>query len=282
MGIIYPIMDFAQKNVVYHACRILLRPVTSMLLRVGMTWKEFADLSKSLFVQAATEEFGIRGRPTNVSRVSILTGISRKEVKRQRDLLAANEPAVKGKTTDATRLLSGWFQDSDYLDEKSAPKLLKQTGPKPSFESLCASYGGDIAMPTMLKELIKTKAVQKTSSGRLKVLSRYYQPVVRDDEMLHYGVKRISDLTETINNNIFPAKKHIPRFEGYADNDRISASAIPAFRKFLDQRGQEFLEEIDDWLAQHATDDADETTDFVRIGIGLYSIEDKKLMENSQ
>ena len=64
------------------ACRTLLRPIALILLRGGITWKEFAELSKSVFVSVATDEFGIRGRPTNVSRVSILTGISRKEVNR--------------------------------------------------------------------------------------------------------------------------------------------------------------------------------------------------------
>jgi len=95
------------KSLIHSACRQIVRPLASMLLRCGMTWKEFSDLSKSLFVQAATEEYGIKGRPTNISRVSILTGISRKEVKRQRELLEDDEPIVKRKTTDATRVLSG-------------------------------------------------------------------------------------------------------------------------------------------------------------------------------
>ena len=68
------------KSLLQSVCRQILRPLASMLLKCGMTWKEFSDISKSVFVEAATEEFGIDGRPTNVSRVSILTGISRKEV----------------------------------------------------------------------------------------------------------------------------------------------------------------------------------------------------------
>ena len=59
------------------ACRILLRPIALLLLKGGVTWREFSELSKSVFVSVATDEFGISGRPTNVSRVSILTGISR-------------------------------------------------------------------------------------------------------------------------------------------------------------------------------------------------------------
>ncbi len=80
----------AIKNALINACRTLLRPFALLLLKGGMTWKEFAEISKSVFVSVATDEFENRSRPANVSRVSILTGISRIEVKRQRDLLESD------------------------------------------------------------------------------------------------------------------------------------------------------------------------------------------------
>lgn len=263
------------KQTIRNACRILLRPIASMLLKCGMTWKEFSDLSKLVFVEAATEEYGIKGRPTNVSRVSILTGISRKEVKHQRDLLSNDEPVQKGKTTDATRLLSGWHQDPLYTDADRNPVLLPEDGEAPSFEALCHRFGGDIPMATMLKELLKTQAVVLTNDGYLRAISRYYQPAVHDDEILHLVVSMIRDLTETANNNVFTDNTSVPRFGGKADNDCIPAKAIPEFAKFLDWRGQSFLEEMDDWLNEHAASNADDKTGLVRIGVGLFAIEDK-------
>lgn len=267
-------MDIEKKSVAYRACRIVLRPLASMLLRCGMTWKEFSDLSKSLFVQAATEEFGIKGRPTNVSRVSILTGISRKEVKRQRDLLTSKHSPTRTKTTDATRVLSGWFQDPDYVDENLAPRLLPESGPSPSFESLCTRYGGDIAMPTMLKELLKTDTIERTDDGRLHAIRRYYQPALLDDENLLWAVSLISDLSETMNNNVFLDGKCTPRFGRKADNTRVRADAIPEFRALMNERGQVFLEEIDDWLTKHENKDIGDQTESVRLGVGLFAIQD--------
>lgn len=245
-----------------------------MLLRFGMTWKEFSDLSKSVFVQAATEEFGIKGRPTNVSRVSILTGIGRKEVKRQRDLLDANEPAANRKTTDATRLLSGWHQDPDFLDSNGNPKLLSRDGEGATFETLFGRYGGDIAMPTMIKELIKTGAMKESGSGELQVLMRYYQPSLADPENLQFAVDRIHDVIATMNNNVFAANNSAPRFGGFAANDRIPEAAIPEFRAYLDKRGQEFLEEIDDWLTQHQESSDMAAASTARVGISLFATEE--------
>jgi len=239
-----------------------------------MTWKEFSDLSKSLFVQAATEEFGIKGRPTNVSRVSILTGISRKEVKRQRDLLANKQSPTRTKTTDATRVLSGWFQDPDYVDENLVPRLLPESGPSPSFESLCSRYSGDIAMPTMLKELLKTNTIARTEDDRLRTMRRYYQPALLDDENLLWAVTFISDLSRTMNNNVFLENKSVPRFGRKAENTRIRADLIPKFRALMDERGQAFLEEIDDWLTEHENNDIGDQTATVRLGVGLFTIQD--------
>lgn len=275
-------MEIDVKQSVREACRLLLRPIASMFLKCGMTWKEFSELSKVVFVQAATAEYGIKGRPTNVSRVSILTGISRKEVKHQRDLLENEAPVVKGKTTDATRVLSGWHQDSLYTNGNGAPKLLPEDGAAPSFEMLCARYGGDIPMQAMLKELLKTQAVERTSDGRLGAIRRYYQPAVHDDENLRWAVSLMRDLTETMNNNVFLENTGVPRFGRKADNECIPAEAIPEFKQFLDQRGQLFLEEIDDWLTEHVAKQNTETTQRVRIGVGLFAIEDRDTKEKSR
>lgn len=275
-------MSSDTKSFVHSACRRVLRPLASMLLRFGMTWREFSEISKSVFVQAATEEFGIHGRPTNVSRVSILTGIARKEVKRQRDLMLADGPAIKGKTTDATRLLSGWHQDPEFLDSQSKPKILKETGDEASFEILFARYGGDIAMPTMIKELVKTGGMERLASGEFRVLMRYYQPSLADSENLQFAVDRIHDVIRTMNNNVFVGESNVPRFGGFAANDAIPIEAIPAFRDYMDKRGQAFLEEIDDWLTEHADKSATPPIKTARVGISLFATEERMFKENSK
>ena len=267
------------KPIIQSACRVILRPLASMFLRCGMTWKEFSDLSKSIFVQAATDEFGIRGRPTNVSRASILTGISRKEVKHQRDLLLRQEPAAKGKTTDATRVLSGWHQHPVYRNSDSSPALLPEIGPEPSFESLCSTFGGDVSMQSLLKELLKTQAVERLDCGRLRAIKRYYQPAVHDDENLLWAVSLIRDLTEAMNNNVFLDDSKVARFGRKADNNRIPASAVSEYSAFLAERGQAFLEEIDDWLTEHEASGADDPTEYLRIGVGMFAIQHKDYEE---
>lgn len=265
-------MDKTINSTLRSSCRALLRPIASVVLKCGMTWREFADLSKSVFVSVASDEFGIRGRPTNVSRVSILTGISRKEVKRQRELMAQPSPPASPKTTDATRLLSGWHQDPDYVGSDGNPLALEPNGEKPSFNSLFETYGGDTPLQTLLRELLKAGSVEKNKVGRYVARRRYHMPVEMDAGSIRFFGTNLFDHANTLSNNVTGEARQ-RRLEGFAVDDRIHPDAIDEFRRYLDERGQQFLEEVDDWLSQHRLDSDDSETTPVRLGLGVYAIE---------
>lgn len=260
------------KSTLHNACQALLRPIAAVLLRGGMTWREFSDLSKSVFVSVATSEFGIRGRPTNVSRVSILTGISRKEVKRQRELSEDNRSPASAKTTDATRLLSGWHQDDSYLDGNGSPVALSLSGPATTFKTLFAKYGGDTPEQTMVKELVSAGSAELRADGKLVAKRRYHMPANLDVGNLQFFGSNLFDHAKTLSNNLADDGRP-KRFEGFAVDVRVNPEVAKKFHSFVNQRGQEFLEEIDDWLAGHYVDPADTTTSPIRLGLGVYAIE---------
>ena len=136
-----------------------------MLLKHGVMHKEFVELSKEIYVDVARREYGIRGRPTNVSRVVLLTGLGRKEVTRLRDQLEQERPPMRRRTTRANKTvspgcLSGWHQDPDYLDDTGKPRVLPLEGPAPSYQDLVKRYGGDVPGVTILRELKRTGAIR--------------------------------------------------------------------------------------------------------------------------
>ena len=71
----------------------LLLPIARILLRCGVGYTEFADLAKRAFVEAASADYGVRNRPTNIARVAVMTGLSRKEVSRIRTESAIRDRA---------------------------------------------------------------------------------------------------------------------------------------------------------------------------------------------
>lgn len=266
-------MDFSAERPVLRACRQWLRPIARWLLRAGVTWKEFADLSRSVFVTVATEEFGIRGRPTNVSRVALLTGLARRDVRRLRDAdSTASRRSAEEPLNHASRVLTGWHLDPDFLDEHGEPIDLPARGHSPSFEILLKRYAGDIPATALVKELVRSGSIKRLSQGRFRVLRRFYMPRASDDQAVERAGSVLADLVDTVEFNLSRTARQPSRFEGRAQNRRIDPSNLPAFRAFVEREGQGFLERVDDWLNSHETPSATDSNSTIRLGVGVYAI----------
>ena len=176
------------------ACRALLKPIASFLMKCGLQWREFAAISKSVFVEVASHEYGLRGRPTNISRVAILTGIGRKDVRKLREEADA-QVVLRGadKATGATAVLAGWHQDPDFLDARGQPVPLTPDGNPRSFRQLCDRYAGDIPAVAMLKELKRVGAVEERQD-QLFVTNRNYQPAHSDPQWVLSAANVFQDL----------------------------------------------------------------------------------------
>lgn len=260
------------KQLVMRAFRGIFRPVAGILIRAGVTWREVVDLGKATYVDVATQDFGIRGRPTNVSRVSILTGLTRKEVSRIRKLLAKPDNEVVDSMNHATRVLTGWFTDDEYVDADGEPRPLEAEGANVSFEALCKRYVADVPPSTMLKELKHVGAVLEDGNGKLVAKMRTYMPRQMDEAQILSSGSVLQDLGKTVAYNLYREDNDMPKFERRASNMHVRASAVPAFQAFLEEEGQAFLERVDAWLsANEAGEDSEETT--VRLGLGAYWIE---------
>lgn len=243
------------------------------MLRGGLTWREFADISKSVFVQVATSDYGISGRPTNVSRTSILTGLTRREVKRQRELIADQaEDSLARKTTNATRVLARWHQDPDFSDGRGNARELDYEGEGATFTELLRRYAGDVPPKAMLKELRGSGAIEETPEGRLRALHRYYMPAATDAETLRRAGEVLEDIGTTVNHNLGRGDKEPSRFEGRATVMHVPRAAIPELQALLEDKGEAFLYMIDDWLTEKERE-AGAGEETVRLGVGLYFIQ---------
>lgn len=263
----------AQPNsqVTESACRALLKPVASFLLKCGLTWREFAAISKSVFVEVASREYGLRGRPTNISRVTILTGIGRKDVKKLREEQDQQVSTRGDKATGATAVLSGWHQDPDFLDASGEPRVLSAVEGAGSFVALCERYAGDIPAVAMLKELRRVGAIVERN-GKLTVTSRSYTPAQSDPQWVMSAAHVFQDLGNNLSYNLDAGEDEPSQFLGRAMNSHIRASDVPAFRDFLEEHGQDFLEKVDDWLTEHSAE-PDSKARQARLGIGLFAIQ---------
>lgn len=239
-----------------------------------MPYAQFADIARSTYVEIASQEFGIKGRRTNTSRIALLTGLSRAQAKRELDRLMSGDADGSTDGLDqvrhVSRVLLGWHTDERFLDADGHAKPLPVTGDV-SFETLYQEFSGKAVPATsMLKELINVGAVETLPDGRLIARARSYMPEQTDSSALQRIFLAISDLAGSARFNLFRRSDERARFERFATNQLIPASELDNFRDFLEIEGQAFLERADDWLARREAKTKQE--ELIRIGVGVYQV----------
>ena len=262
------------KEHVIRGCRYLLLPVVRFLLRHGVTWNEFCDLSKDAYVMVARSDYGIQGRPTNNSRVAMLTGLSRREVTRVRDqLLDGDIGPAEQRGNQISRLLSGWHIDAEFTDSEGRPKDLHATGPTGSLSSLLKRYAGDLPHGAIRKEMQQRSLIEELNDGSFRVLKRDYVFSELDPQIVNRMGVALHDHAATLEHNLNEERLAAPRFEAIADNACIKLSTYKAFHKLVEERGLSFLEEMDGWLSENEIETStDSDAHTVRLGVGVYLI----------
>ncbi|MGH6638020.1 MAG: DUF6502 family protein, partial [Polaromonas sp.] len=137
------------------ALRRVLRPLVKLMLARGVTYPYFCDLLKALFVEVADKDFRIGPKPPTDSRVSLVTGVHRKEVNRLRQEMASDTETVPSVVSLGAQLVAVWLGSPQYLDENNRPKPLARfvsEGGDLSFEALVAGVNSDIRSRVVLDE----------------------------------------------------------------------------------------------------------------------------------
>jgi hypothetical protein len=242
-----------------------------MLLRSGVSWAEFSELSKEVFVEIARSDYGIQGRPTNTARVAMMTGLSRREVSRVRDVLLGQEPQQLSSASHIAQILTGWHVDPEFCDSNGAPLPLERTGDGPSLDRLFKRYAGDMPHSALRKELINLDLIEKTDEGRFVARSRHYVRRKLDPDIVKYMGIALHEHGATLAHNIDQERKGPPRFERMASNTNVSSKHVKAFQQLIEERGEDFLEEVDAWLSDHEVKpNASNPGRPVSLGVGVY------------
>ena len=260
------------------AVAVCLRPLARMLLRAGIGYKQFAELAKTAFMQEALGERDSRGRTTNLSRVAVRTGLSRKEVARLRVRLATGTASGTDDgdsvyhSNHAARVLQLWYSDSRFLDSSGSPMALPFAGEEPSFSSLVRAAGGDVPAGAVRAELFDASSVVELADGLLRPVKRYFVPADVGEELVVGFTHIVTPVLEGLARNT-DLECTQPFIQRLAYSDRLMPSAIPHFREVARDRASEFVQVIDDWLSLHEAKTDPLAGDNCRVGLGVFYYE---------
>ena len=261
-------------QVIFKSALRLLRPLVRILMRNGISFGAFADLAKRVYIDVATEEFGIPGRKQTISRVAIITGLSRKEVLRVKRLPRPDDAGSEERYNRAARVISAWVRERRFSDGRGRPAALPLDGSGPTFGELVKRFGGDVPHRAVLDELARVGAVERLEDGRIRLLARAYVPSSGEVEKIGILGTDVSDLISTIDHNLRSEGTNA-LFQRKVCYDNLPEEALTMLRSLTHARAQEMLESFDRWMAEHDRDanPAAEGTGRKRAGIGVYYFE---------
>jgi hypothetical protein len=185
-------------------------------------------------VEVAARDFRLDGREPSDSRISLLTGVHRKDVRAIRDHGAPLSPPSRGGL--AATVLGRWLAGRETTDAEGRPRILPRSAPagSASFEALVASVSTDLRPRTVLDELLRLGLVtldEETDSVRL--LSDGYLPAGGSAEALDFFGRNLHDHLAAGVANLLAGpgeRRHLERAVYYggltpADVDALEAEA---------------------------------------------------------
>lgn len=253
----------------------LLKPLVRVLLRFGVPFGVLSDIAKQIYVETAMQEFAIPGRKMTISRASVITGLSRKEVLRVQRLATTSDQPFQDRYNRAVRVVSGWVRDAAFTGRDGAPKPLPMEGGPDSFAALVGKYSGDVPPRAILDELERVSMVERMESGEVRLLSPAFVPAGDEQDKLGILGSDVADLIATIDHNLQHSGAD-SRFQLKAAYDNLPLESLESFRRLSSGEAMNLLRRFDQELSRMDRDTNPESRGIgrYRAGVSIYYFEE--------
>lgn len=211
----------------------LLRPALLFCLKRSLALADLIEAAKKVYVELAAEQLEKEGAKINHSRLSIITGIHRTEIKR----LYAQKETKELSSAIVARLISRWRQDSRFLTKSGRPRSLNFEGERSEFEKLVRSVSMELGTGLARFQLVRTGAAKEVNNGTaLKLVASGFVPRGNSAAEFEIMGEDIEDLAWAVIENL----------EHENEEDRVNFHAKTAF----DNIDQDDLPEIQAWFVK--------------------------------
>ncbi len=224
------------------AVRQLLRPLVKALIAGGITFPVLVDFLREIYVDVAKSDYGLKGKEPTSSRITLLTGVHRKEIRRMVGRLSPSE-APSEKISLSAKAIAVWCSKPEYMDADGRPLPLARTTLKgtPSLEQLVASVSVDVRPRTLLEEWLRAGIVE-LEDDKVSLVQTALIPDGGFEEKAYYFGRNLRDHIAAGTHNLAGSTPVF--FDRAVYYDRIEPESIEELRRFCARRGEELLLEI--------------------------------------
>lgn len=206
----------------------LLKPLARLCVERGWLFSDVTEEVRRAFLDAGVQ---ISGEAATDSKLSLLTGLQRRDIARLRSTLtprgAARHPLAE--------IVSRWHGDPAF--DTTALPVRGET----SFDTLARAVRTDVHPRTFLNQLIETGTVQREGDV-LRLVHRTYEPLAGSDDQLAYLAANVGDHLEVAVDNVTQDAR---RPELAVHYEGLSEAAIARLRDHWTTQSRALLLEMD-------------------------------------
>lgn len=213
----------------------VLRPLAQLMIDHGVQLPSLVDLLKKALVEQAEVAYGLADKGSSDSRISLLTGIHRKDVKRLRqapDAVSPESPIVP----IASSVVARWISEPRFLNADQTARPLARTPTRgnagePDFTTLVAEVSRDVGARAVLDELVRLGVVESREDGFVVLKSNSFVPKEGLRESFHFLGANVGEHLAAAVHNLKPAQDEPFMLEQSAFSEDLSAAQAEILQK---------------------------------------------------
>ena len=269
MNKITPDALYTEQQALLAAMGHLLKPFAKLGLAKGVPIQAIEELVRHAYVDAAKQACQGDNPERLTSRISTMTGLTRREVGRIQQTPTPELPVTRSAATD---LLTYWTSQTGYVDKAKKPIPIPRQGPAPSFEALAATVTKDVHARSLLAEMIRLNLVtHRKTTDTIELLEDIFVPNNDWSQMVGFlGVNVGDHLEAAVTNVLGDGHQH---FEQALFADELSAESLTQAKTLISAQWRHLITTLGPEL--QALMDADKAANRPQdqaIRIGLYAL----------
>ncbi len=249
----------------------LLRPLIRLMLAYQITYPQLIVMLKSIYVDVAEKDFKAGNKRQSDSRINLLTGVHRKDVKRLRSE-EQQSPNSPQSASIGAQIIGHWLGNPDYLDANGEPRALSikpESTALSEFDQLVESVcKGDIRPRVIIDEWLRL-GVASIADNRISLHTGAFTPDKGFEEKAFFFGKNLQDHIAAGEHNLLGNKPAF--FDRSVYYDGLSADSLTQLAALADELGMKALTDMNKAALAHQAADRSKPDANYRINFGIFN-----------
>ena len=251
------------------AVKLMCKPLVRLLIEKGITFPQMRDLMKALYVEVAEEQFSLDNKKPSDSRIFVLTGVHRKDIKRLREQSEADSQLITSAASLSGEIIARWNSMPEYLNDKGKPAALLKTSSKAEagFDQLVSSVNKDVRAKVILEEWLRLNIVRINDDYISLNQSAFVNNKAFNDMAYYLGHNVHDHMASCVSNILAESEPMMERSVYYAS---LTPDSVKKLRNIADKKGNELLLQLNKQALKLYDADKHKDNAKQRIRLGVY------------